>query len=91
MRIVVNETTLHNAGNIGAGSSYLMLYYDTIQVEHSQQKPLYDGTSFTAAVGGAMGLFLGFSFLDFGRKFIQWLVHIVDRKEEKDSKQSGTF
>ena len=56
-------------------------------MEHTQQRPLYDCTSFTAAVGGALGLFLGFSFLDFARGAVDWgadkLGNGRRRKEER--------
>ncbi len=35
---------------------------------------LYDLNTIVAAVGGSMGIFLGFSCLDFGRRGVDWVV-----------------
>ncbi len=71
------------SGDPNATASMAMLYFDTPNVEISQQRPLYDCTSFTAAVGGALGLFLGFSFLDFFYRAIAWGAKKMERHAQR--------
>jgi hypothetical protein len=48
-----------------AEDTYFYAYFNTIDVEFSREHMLYDLNSIIAAVGGSLGLFLGFSFLEF--------------------------
>ncbi len=61
-----------------ATSSLLVLYFADLRAEFGEETLLYDFNNIVAAVGGSMGLFLGFSFLEFS-------VAIVDciRKRNK--------
>ena len=48
-------------------------YYNVIDVEVSREHMLYDLNTIVAAVGGSMGLFLGFSFYEFAVKALYWI------------------
>ena len=51
----------------------LMVNFPTLDVEVSDKVKILDGSSFISSVGGNLGLFLGFSFLDTLFVVYQWL------------------
>ena len=53
--------------------SSIALYFRHLEIEENKEYVLVDFITIVAAVGGSMGMFLGFSFLDFGLKFMYWL------------------
>ncbi len=55
-------------------SAGFAMYYGSGLVRKSRQLRLYDFNTIVAAVGGSMGLFLGFSCLDFTIRAVDWLV-----------------
>ncbi len=66
-----------------AASSELVLFYRTSRVGHTKEVVLYDFGSIVAAVGGSLGLFLGFSCLDTGRKLLEWIGKVAGGKSGK--------
>ena len=48
-----------------SNSSWVFVYFNEINVDQRREFVLYDFNSMIANVGGSLGLFLGFSFLDF--------------------------
>ncbi len=52
-----------------SGETFFGMYFTSDVVRHTRQLELYDLGTIVAAVGGSMGLFLGFSCLG----FCQWL------------------
>ena len=54
-------------------------------VEHSREQRLYDFNTILAAVGGSMGMFLGFSFLQFSL----WVVEILGKCKWRPIKRSN--
>ena len=57
------------------GAHRLYIEYSNIDVDILTQVPLVDFNAFTSAVGGGLGLFLGFSLID----TITYLYHLVFR------------
>lgn len=57
----------------GEGFSKFFMYFNQIEVEFSREHRLYDLNNIVAAVGGSMGLFLGFSFFETVLKVINML------------------
>jgi hypothetical protein len=55
-------------------NSELILFYNSIQVEFGREVVLYDFNTIVAAVGGSMGLFLGFSFYDSALKLASFIL-----------------
>ncbi len=49
------------------------LYFRDHYVETSREVILYDGNTIVAAVGGSLGLFLGFSCLEFVTCLFDWV------------------
>lgn len=47
--------------------------YETLDTSLEEEVPVYDEISMISAVGGSLGFFLGFSFLEVGFKAIQTL------------------
>ena len=58
------------------GSS-VYVYWNTMGVFESSEHLVYDGSSIVAAVGGSLGLFLGFSCYDIARK----MLNLFDKRE----------
>ncbi len=58
----VSQRRDRNAGREGVASAYF--YYDTTDVTVEEEYLLVDNLSFVAAVGGTMGILLGWSILD---------------------------
>ena len=54
-----------------------------MKVEFSEQYTLYDFNAIVSAVGGSLGLFLGFSFFD----FVKVLLKLAKRGHEKLAKR----
>ncbi len=48
------------------------MYFSTNIVGHIRQQKLYDLGTIVGAVGGSLGLFLGFSCLSFGQMCFDW-------------------
>ena len=59
------ETTENRTG--------VMVNFPTLDVEVSDKVKILDGCSFISSVGGNLGLFLGFSFLDTLFVIYQWI------------------
>ncbi len=53
-------------------SSLLRVGYLDTEVEIASESVLYDLVTMLSSVGGSLGLFLGFSFLDCGLAAIEW-------------------
>ncbi len=49
-------------------SALIIFYFQDLRTEFGEEKLLYDFNNIVAAVGGSIGLFLGFSFLEFSLK-----------------------
>ncbi len=50
------------------------MYYTSNIVHHTRHMVLYDTSNIVAAVGGSMGMFLGFSCLQFFRACLDWMI-----------------
>ena len=61
-------------------SSHLSFYFKHLEVEEQKEYVLFDLEAILAAVGGSMGMFLGFSFLDFGLKIMAKLDKCIKQK-----------
>ncbi len=48
------------------------MYFGEIETTITKQVVLYDFNTIVAGIGGSLGLFLGFSFLDLGLKIVSW-------------------
>ena len=59
----------------GSRSSVMYLYFTEMEVEAREEVLLYDMGNIVAAVGGSLGLFLGFSCLDFAGVTLRFLVN----------------
>ena len=53
------------------------MYYNNFRVMYGRERVLYDPFDIVAAIGGSMGLFLGFSFLDFA----MWILRVAREKD----------
>ncbi len=53
--------------------SSVLAYWDTVRVLQSSEDLLYDANAIVAAVGGSLGLFLGFSCYDGFKKVLSYL------------------
>ncbi len=53
-----------------SNASDFLVYWNTMDVIHSSEDLLYDTSSIVAAVGGSLGLFLGFSCYDLAKRGI---------------------
>lgn len=62
---------MRNPTPVSSNQSWIYIYYKAIETIEQEEYVLFDFWAILAAVGGSMGLFLGFSFLDFGYKIIQ--------------------
>ena len=54
------------------------MYYNEIRVQYRRERVLYGLVDIIAAVGGSLGLFLGFSFLDFAL----WALGMIQEKHD---------
>ena len=55
------------------GKARLFIYYYSVEEEIVEEYVLFDFNAIVAAVGGSMGLFLGFSFLDCGFAVVKFV------------------
>ena len=54
--------------------SVISFYYRHLEVEESKEYVLVDFVTALSGIGGSMGIFLGFSFLDIGFNIIKWII-----------------
>lgn len=76
------------------GLTRLFVYYYSVEEEYNQEYVLFDFNAIVAAVGGSMGLFLGFSFLECAlaaQRFIQakWLLWSALIRQKEKEKEKG--
>ena len=57
----------------------IVMYYKGNSYDLQKEQLLYDLNSIVAAVGGSLGLFLGFSFLDFAFRVIEFVAKKLGR------------
>ncbi len=57
------------------------------QVEEAHQVLLYDWNDVLNGIGGAMGLFLGFSLLSIADSVGDWLEGLCGKKEEEEEEE----
>ncbi len=57
-----------------ASETFFGMYYTSNIVHHTRHMVLYDTSNIVAAVGGSMGMFLGFSCLQFFRACLDWMI-----------------
>ncbi len=62
-------------------SAGLYLYLDSMAEEVFEQVLLFDIPSFIGNIGGSLGLFIGFSYLDFATKLTESLLDFLYRKK----------
>ena len=75
-------------GTQGNSSSFIF-YFKHLEIQEQEEYVLFDFSAILAAVGGSMGMFLGFSFLDFGLGMVGRLDKMIangrmwDKKKKK--------
>jgi len=84
-KLILPEPT-HIGFNIGdrAGGDYATFYlrYSTFVVEESREVLLYDLNSIVSAVGGSLGLFLGFSCFGTAVDLLTWLSNKISKRRK---------
>jgi hypothetical protein len=94
-----NITTLYNTPQIflsgsPGNKSYIFVTFKEIEVEVEQEFVLFDFNAILSSVGGSMGLFLGFSFLDCTMKLIhnsrRWWRRTVPLKSQVEKADKVT-
>ena len=65
-------------GNLPPNRAAVGMYYNEIRVQYRRERVLYGLVDIIAAVGGSLGLFLGFSFLDFAL----WALGMIQEKND---------
>ena len=66
-------TSYNITPRITEGSSTLYINYQTLHTKVSQKTKILNASSFVSSVGGNLGLFIGFSFLDALFHLCQWI------------------
>ena len=64
-------------------STLLFINYQSLDTEVSQRVKILDASSFIRAVGGNLGLFIGFSFLDSLLILCQWICNYLNSRLAK--------
>ncbi len=60
--------------DVSSNGSFFGMYFTSNVVHNTRQLVLYDLSTIVAAVGGSMGMFLGFSCLQFFRQCLDWIM-----------------
>jgi hypothetical protein len=71
--IPIGSVKLNKAGD-SKKSADLGIIFITTSVTINEEYLIYDIYSFVGSVGGYMGLFIGFSFFDFGVMIVNYLI-----------------
>ncbi len=68
-------------GAYGADVAVLTIYFESMTEQVNEELLLFDLPSFVGNIGGSLGLFIGFSYLDFATKITNGLVDMISRKK----------
>ena len=61
-------------------NAMLVLSFDTLKVQVYEEIYLFDFSSFIGNIGGSLGLFVGFSYLDFATKLTTKIIEFLSKK-----------
>ena len=84
-----DETTYHDRPK-GKMARYLLLFSNPPKVIVQEEYLIYDGIALISAIGGTLGLCIGFSFFDFFGFLLRYLEHGIEKFSECNTISSNT-